>query len=227
MNVGDVGLFDELGRLQMDENEAYEKIDAEISNGQLVRSIWTRVYADADGDEAKAKARYIKERFNQIMKLEKSNESSIIDSVKLQFQIYDDTLTAENKKYLESLRTEIEESFDKVQKNLKYILAGTGLSKDGAQKIAQLQEVALRKLKEAVEQAPQNLSRDADQEIFIEISTSAQYYLLLDIFRHRTSGFSFGKQRDAGKKHDDFMDRLAFSAAIYLKIAENWLNFGR
>lgn len=51
----------------MNPDEVYEKIDRELHGGDLVRSLWTRIYGEVDGDEAKAKARYIKARFAQLM----------------------------------------------------------------------------------------------------------------------------------------------------------------
>lgn len=61
----------------MTEEEIYEQIYKELNGGNLVRSLWTRVYAELDGDEAKAKARYIKERASQLLGVSKTDNSQI------------------------------------------------------------------------------------------------------------------------------------------------------
>ncbi len=211
----------------MREDEAYEKIDKEITSGELVRSVWTRAYADADGDESKAKARYIKERFSQIMRNENLNNKSENYEPKLKFIIYPHTLNNSNKQEIVKLSDAAEAEFQKYDNTLAYSLAGLGLSKGGAEKIENIQKAALEKLIFSVEKIPENLNREANHQLFVDLSSACNYYLFLDKFRDRTPGFSFGKQRDIGKQRDELMDRISFSATIYLKLAEDWLNFGR
>lgn len=44
----------------------WEKVSEEIKNGERIDSLWTRAFAEADGDNNKANARYIKLRLEQI-----------------------------------------------------------------------------------------------------------------------------------------------------------------
>jgi hypothetical protein len=50
----------------MTDEEIYESISAELESGDYKRALWTRLYAENDGDEAKTKARYIKQRFSEL-----------------------------------------------------------------------------------------------------------------------------------------------------------------
>jgi len=50
----------------------WEQVSEEIKNGKRIDSLWTRAFAEADGDNNKANARYIKLRLEQIKNSAKS-----------------------------------------------------------------------------------------------------------------------------------------------------------
>ena len=50
----------------MNEEEIYELISDEIGNGNTKKGLWTKAFSEAEGDENKAKAVYIKYRFDQM-----------------------------------------------------------------------------------------------------------------------------------------------------------------
>jgi len=50
----------------MNEEEIYELISQEIDNDEKKKGLWTKAFSEAEGDENKAKALYIKYRFYQI-----------------------------------------------------------------------------------------------------------------------------------------------------------------
>jgi hypothetical protein len=54
----------------MDETRFYDQVAAEIDRRVLDRGLWTRAYAEADGDHARAEARYIQYRVAQLMAAE-------------------------------------------------------------------------------------------------------------------------------------------------------------
>ena len=70
----------------MTEDEVYEQIDKELNGGSLVRSLWMRVYAEADGDEAKAKARYIRERASQLTNANSTSDKFSIGTSQNNYQ---------------------------------------------------------------------------------------------------------------------------------------------
>lgn len=51
----------------------YERIDRELHGGTLDRALWTRVFAEVDGDEGRAKARYIKARAERLAQYARSH----------------------------------------------------------------------------------------------------------------------------------------------------------
>ena len=50
----------------MTDDEIYECIANELESGNYMRALWTRLYAENDGNDAKTKARYIEQRFSQL-----------------------------------------------------------------------------------------------------------------------------------------------------------------
>ena len=65
----------------MNENEFYEKVAEEIDADNLVRGVWTRAFAEADGDENRAKAIYIKLRVATLFsgKKKQKNEGARVE----------------------------------------------------------------------------------------------------------------------------------------------------
>lgn len=47
-------------------NDAYDIIAEELASGNLDRGLWTRLFAECDGDETNTKVQYIKHRANQL-----------------------------------------------------------------------------------------------------------------------------------------------------------------
>ena len=50
----------------MNEEEIYELISEEIESNNTKKGLWTKAFSESEGDEQKAKALYIKHRFDQI-----------------------------------------------------------------------------------------------------------------------------------------------------------------
>jgi hypothetical protein len=50
-----------------DSDRLYEKVWAEVETGNIQAGLWARCFADADGDENRAKASYIKFRVQQLL----------------------------------------------------------------------------------------------------------------------------------------------------------------
>lgn len=48
------------------ERAIYERVDRELQNGPMDRALWTRVFAEADGNDGRARARYIRARSEQL-----------------------------------------------------------------------------------------------------------------------------------------------------------------
>ena len=61
------------------DEELWSKVSDELKNGQRVDSLWTRAFAESDGDSNKANARYIKMRFEQIRQEAENFRSSTSD----------------------------------------------------------------------------------------------------------------------------------------------------
>jgi hypothetical protein len=51
---------------KMHTDDFYEEVSKEMEGGQLIPGVWTRAVAEADGDENRAKAIYIKRRVSQL-----------------------------------------------------------------------------------------------------------------------------------------------------------------
>lgn len=60
---------------QIDENALYDEIARELDTNSKNRSIWTKAFAIADGDENKAKANYIKLRVQQAQEAHQASKS--------------------------------------------------------------------------------------------------------------------------------------------------------
>lgn len=53
---------------EIDTDRLYEIAFNELKLNRVEKGLWARAFAESDGDQEKAKARYIKERVNQIQK---------------------------------------------------------------------------------------------------------------------------------------------------------------
>lgn len=62
------------------DEDLWSRVSDELKNGQRVDPLWTRAFAESDGDSNKANARYIKLRFKQLRQEVKNNHSSFSDS---------------------------------------------------------------------------------------------------------------------------------------------------
>jgi len=49
-----------------DDNHFYDQVAGELQNNILIPGLWTKAYAEASGDESKARAFYIKYRVTQL-----------------------------------------------------------------------------------------------------------------------------------------------------------------
>jgi len=70
----------------LNDERAYELIANEISSNQVKQGLWTKALADADWDDAKAKAYYVKMRHAQLI-----SEQKLTNEVKSQ-KVVDDPI---------------------------------------------------------------------------------------------------------------------------------------
>lgn len=54
-------------RMAVDEGAIYTAIANELESGSIDKGLWTRLFAECDGDESKTKAAYIRQRANQLL----------------------------------------------------------------------------------------------------------------------------------------------------------------
>lgn len=59
--------------LPVDEDAIYEAISNEVESASMKMGLWTRLYADNDGDEVKTKVAYIRHRAADLIDIEKEN----------------------------------------------------------------------------------------------------------------------------------------------------------
>lgn len=63
----------------MNDDEAlYEQVSREMANGDLKEGMWTKAYANAMGDEGKAKAMYIRMRVEELAREEAMKERAAL-----------------------------------------------------------------------------------------------------------------------------------------------------
>ncbi len=68
-----------LTRLSMNDDEVlYERVSHEMADGDIKEGMWTKAYANALGDEGKAKALYIRMRVEQLAREEAQKERSAL-----------------------------------------------------------------------------------------------------------------------------------------------------
>jgi len=75
----------------MNEEEIYELISQEIDNEKTKKSLWTKAFSESVGDEQKAKALYIKYRFDQLKDDQKQTDEEKNSNINEEFD------TSENK----------------------------------------------------------------------------------------------------------------------------------
>jgi hypothetical protein len=209
----------------MTEDEVYELIDKELNGGSLVRSLWTRVYADADGDDAKAKARYIKERAAQLTGSQISSATTVESKAvsKREFVIAPNSLTTAQFAELETMKKGCAAFLTEANDRLPYILAGASLSDGGREKILGILRTSLNKVIEAAGSMPEEFNLSTEFDVLWAMKSSASMYLFVDMYRHRTPKPLFSKQSPAGLEFDDLMDRTAWTVSLWLKLAETHL----
>jgi hypothetical protein len=57
---------------EFDEDAVYEVVANEMESGKLDKGLWTRLFAETDGDEKKTKIAYIKQRAEKLMTAERT-----------------------------------------------------------------------------------------------------------------------------------------------------------
>lgn len=62
-----------IGEPTLDEDAIYEVVANEMDSGKMDKGLWTRLYAEHDGDEKKTKIAYIKQRAEKLMTIERHN----------------------------------------------------------------------------------------------------------------------------------------------------------
>ncbi len=58
----------------IDEDAIYEIVGNEIDEGRVEKGLWTRLFAEMDGDENKTKAAYIKRRAEKLIATERAQQ---------------------------------------------------------------------------------------------------------------------------------------------------------
>ena len=61
----------------MNEEEIYELISEEIESSSTKKGLWTKAFSESEGDENKAKALYIKYRFDQMNDVQPQVEEKV------------------------------------------------------------------------------------------------------------------------------------------------------
>ena len=61
-----------------DDEVLYERVSREMSDGDIKEGMWTKAYANAMGDEGKAKAMYIRMRVEQLAREEAQKQYSAL-----------------------------------------------------------------------------------------------------------------------------------------------------
>jgi hypothetical protein len=61
-----------------DDEVLYERVSREMADGDIKEGMWTKAYANAMGDEGKAKALYIRMRVEQLAREEAQKERSAL-----------------------------------------------------------------------------------------------------------------------------------------------------
>ena len=235
----------------MTDDEVYEKIDHELHGGDLVRSLWTRVYAEADGDEAKARARYITARAAQLKsdqpnarseemlaygpvgrakKADYDDRVSVINRslemiVKANSGASPEPLSVADLKTLQQFRDEARARFNKIDSTLEYQIAGLLMSKDGIATVSGMIDDQFRSLMVCVRQLPEKYVSGIISDFFHEIESVSMGYLFYDRARPRGGWTMSEAKRAAMKQYNDLMDRKAWVAILYLKLAKSQLEF--
>ncbi len=132
-------------------------------------------------------------------------------------------LTPSQAKSLQKLKEQCELDIKKIDPNLPAMLAGMSLSKDGASKIAALQEKLFDALLEAANKLPEQFSLDIPSEHLADVDTRATFYICSDNYRHIRGSSIFKSKRDAIKDYNDMMDARILYAAAQIKRARIFL----
>jgi hypothetical protein len=69
VQANNLGEFEDIDKI-------YEQIALEIESGQIEKGLWTRLYAEFDGDERKVKAAYIRARAKKLTSVDRPTEKS-------------------------------------------------------------------------------------------------------------------------------------------------------
>ena len=73
-----ISLQESLYRTAMDDEHLYELVSEEMAEGGIKQGMWTKAFANAMGDENKAKAIYIRMRVEQLAREEARREHSAL-----------------------------------------------------------------------------------------------------------------------------------------------------
>ena len=222
----------------MTEDEVYEIIDIEINTGQLNRAIWTRAFADADGDESKAKARYIKLRAAQLLGQEakiqersmpvkavyvpefnsspKSIYWTITENISDAF-VVTDPQKAEmyqiGKQCLKKFSSEEPWVYKWIMDNVRNIYFD---GRDGTNRFGDSLKELMRDLKDVAEKSPSS-GTSSSSECCSELFSKASLYLAVDAFRVRQKAGLFASKgkRDFVNAENRHFDRLAWIAYMH------------
>ena len=77
----------------MNEEEIYELISEEIESSSTKKGLWTKAFSESEGDEQKAKALYIKHRFDQIKDGQPQTDEENSSNINEEFETSENTFT--------------------------------------------------------------------------------------------------------------------------------------
>ena len=80
-------------KIYNDDEELYELISEEIESNNTKKGLWTKAFSESEGDEQKAKALYIKHRFDQIKDGQPQTDEENSSNINEEFETSENTFT--------------------------------------------------------------------------------------------------------------------------------------
>ena len=80
-------------KIYNDDDELYELISEEIESNNTKKGLWTKAFNESEGDEQKAKALYIKHRFDQIKDGQPQTDEENSSNINEEFETSENTFT--------------------------------------------------------------------------------------------------------------------------------------
>jgi hypothetical protein len=139
------------------------------------------------------------------------------------FSTQPDPLTKAQLSELQQLRDEAAATMRKADPSLEYSLAGMSLSNGGHEKVLGVLNTFFEQFQEAAIQMSEEFSLSISTETLASVDSTATAYLFADLFRPRGGWSLSAKKRESIDEYNTEMDRRAWMAALYLKLARSFL----